>query len=125
VYDFIDNRNIESLKQLEAGRKAVQAGKETGESASRINWEQKKQYERELRKFQNGIEKAEKEIEKCEKEMAEMEKIIANPALDPNKIESGEVFKNYEAQKIRLAKAEKDWEQFHLELEALERKTAG
>jgi ATP-binding cassette, subfamily F, member 3 len=122
VYDFIDHRNIESLKQLEAGRKAIQADRETGESASRQNWEQKKQYERELRKLQNGIEKAEKEIEKCEKEMAEMEKIIANPALDPNKIESGEVFKNYEAQKIRLAKAEKDWEQFHLELEALEKK---
>lgn len=125
VYDFIDHRNIESLKQLEAGRKAVQAGKESGESASRQNWEQKKLYERELRKLQNGIEKAEKEIEKCEKEMAGLEKIIANPALDPQRIESGEVFKNYEAQKIRLAKAEKDWEQFHLELEALERKAEG
>ncbi|MBW6499009.1 MAG: ATP-binding cassette domain-containing protein [Bacteroidales bacterium] len=122
VYDFIDHRNIESLKQLEAGRKAIQADRETGESASRQNWEQKKQFERELRKLQNGIEKAEKEIERCEKEMAELEKIIANPALDPQRIESGEVFKNYETQKICLAKAEKDWEQYHLDLEVLEKK---
>ncbi len=125
VYDFIDHRNIESLKQLEAGRKAIQADRETGESASRQNWEQKKQFERELRKLQNGIEKAEKEIERCEKEMAELEKIIANPALDPQRIESGEVFKNYQAQKIRMANAEKEWEQFHLELEVLEKKQQG
>lgn len=122
VYDFIDHRNIESLKQLEAGRKAMASEKETGISENRQNWEQKKQYERELRKLQQGIEKAEKVIEACEKEMTEMEKIIANPALNPALIESGEVFRKYEAQKIRLAKAEKEWEQFHLELESFENK---
>ncbi|MEE4178722.1 MAG: ATP-binding cassette domain-containing protein [Bacteroides sp.] len=122
VYDFIDHRNIESLRQLEAGRKAVAEERETGNSESRQNWEQKKQYERELRKLQQGIEKAEKEIEACEKEMAELEKIIANPSLNPAVIESGEVFKKYETQKNRLSKAEKDWEQFHLELESLEGK---
>lgn len=122
VYDFIDHRNIESLKQLEAGRKVAASEKETGISENRQNWEQKKQFERELRKLQQGIEKAEKEIEVCERDMAELEKIIANPSLNPPMIESGEVFTKYEAQKNRLTKAEKEWEQFHLELESLEGK---
>lgn len=125
VYDFIDHRNIESLRQLEAGRRAASADRDSGISESRQNWEQKKQYERELRKLQQGIERAEKEIEACEKEMAVLEKIIADPSLNPSMIESGEVFSQYEAQKNRLSKAEKDWEQFHLELEALEGKDNG
>ena len=120
VYDFIDHRNIESLRQLEAGRKAASADRDSGISESRQNWEQKKQYERELRKLQQGIERTESEIEACEKEMAALEKIIADPSVNPEMLENGKVFSQYEAQKNRLAKAEKEWEQFHLELEALE-----
>jgi ATP-binding cassette subfamily F protein 3 len=125
VYDFIDYRSIESLKQLEAGKKVARAEKENGESANRQSWEQKKQYERELRKLQNGIEKAEKEIEYCEREMAGQEKIIADPSINPAMIESGEVFEKYEALKIRLVKAEKQWEQLHFELEKLEKNSEG
>lgn len=125
VYDFIDHRNIESLRQLEAGRKSdanEKADKETVGSPSRQSWEQKKQNERELRKLQHSIEKTEKEIENCEKEMAILEKIIANPGLNPELIEGGRVFEKYEKLKGLLLKAEKHWEQLHLELESFERR---
>lgn len=120
VYDFIDRRNIESLKQLETSRKAIQAEKEKSESASRLNWEQKKQLERELRKLQNAIEATEKIIETCEREIASIEIIISDPVRNPAGIESGEVFERYSELKKQLEKAEKNWEQFHNDLEALE-----
>lgn len=120
IYDFIDSRRIESLTALEAATR--KNGKNTDKSSEgRLSYEQKKDYERELRRLERKIDECEQTIEKLEKEAAALEEIIANPSLDPKKVETGEVFSMYEKLKQQMAEKEKEWEQALLAKEEMEK----
>ena len=120
IYDFIDSRRIESLTALEAATR--KNGKNTDKSSEgRLSYEQKKDYERELRRLERKIDECEQTIEKLEKEAAALEEIIANPSLDPIKVETGEVFSMYEKLKQQMAEKEKEWEQALLAKEEMEK----
>ncbi len=117
IYDFISARRIESLNALEA---VSEKTKQSGEKASvgRRSYEQKKEYERELRRLQRHVADCEKAIESLEKEVTRLEEMIANPSLNKEKVDSGEVFSEYEHIKERLRQHEAEWEAAHLALES-------
>lgn len=119
IYDFISARRIESLSALEA---VTDKTKQSSEKASdgRRSYEQKKGHERELRRLQRRIDDSEKAIETLEKEVARLEEVIANPSLNKEKVDSGEVFSEYEQIKDRLRQHEAEWEAAHLALESFE-----
>ncbi|TVR41376.1 MAG: ABC transporter ATP-binding protein [Bacteroidia bacterium] len=120
IYDFISARRIESLTALEAATR--KNGNNTDKSSEgRLSYEQKKEYERELRRVERKITDCEKTIERLEKEAAALEEIIANPSLDPEKVESGEVFSIYERLKKQIAEKEEEWEQALLAKEEMEK----
>ena len=120
IYDFIETRNIETLTQLEQKTKPAQTTKGEQSAENKQSWEQKKQQERELRKLQKQVTAAEKAIEALEKEIAGMEVLIADPALDPGRLQDGELYASYEKAKKQLKQQEKLWEDASHALEAFE-----
>jgi ATP-binding cassette, subfamily F, member 3 len=117
IYDFIQTRNIESLSELEVKENKGGAGSKPDELANKVQWEKKKQFDREQRKLENRITQCEKEITRLEQEISRLESIIANPTLDPKGIESGAVFASYDKAQKSLKEQEAAWEQAHGELE--------
>jgi ATP-binding cassette, subfamily F, member 3 len=120
IYDFIDSRNIKALSELEQAAKA--RGKDQGatDSESKLQWEKRKEYERELRKMNKLVEKCEKEMESLESRIKKAENVIANPADHPAVTLNDEFYKNYTSLKKDLASHEKLWEELHIKLEELE-----
>lgn len=113
---FLEHRNLEHLKTLEAIAKTKQIeNKET--SQNKINYEQRKQWDREKRKISSQIEKCETEIERLESEIKKLDVILSNT---PDYQEQLELFKQYSIFKQQLEEATLQWEEW---LEKLEKMT--
>ena len=120
IYDFISTRQIDSLTALEAKTSRTRAGRGPDQSSEgRQAYEEKKGFERTLRRLKKRIQDCEDQIESLETETRQIEAIIANPALDKKRVESGEIFETYERLKRRLQQLEEAWEADQLELEQL------
>lgn len=120
IYDFIESRNIQALSDLEMVRKAASAGSSSPESENKIQWERKKETEREIRKLQNRIAQCEQHIETLEERIKKAEEVISNPADHPEDFNSDEFYQNYSGLKQELQKKEEEWEELQLSLEKLE-----
>ena len=118
IYDFISARRIDSLSALEAKKKEDKATAGSL-SDSRRSYEQKKEHERKLRKLQKMIARCEDEIEKLEEKASRLEAVIADPSMDQAKVNSGEVFSEYESIRARIREQEALWEKYQMELEEL------
>ncbi len=118
IYDFISNRRIESLAELEAAKKQ-QIKSTAGPSATKTSYEEKKARERDIRKLEKLVTRAEEAIEKLETRASQLEAIIADPLLDHEKIQSGEVFQEYDKVKKQLRQLEAEWEDAQTKLEVL------
>lgn len=120
IFEYLEHRKMEDLKELEQGKGTTSQTKETQVSENKLNYEKSKEAEKELRKIRNRIEKAEKEIEKIEEEIANMDSMLA----DPNQIEKlskdQSFYDKYEEKKTLLTKTMQEWETLCLELEEKE-----
>jgi len=119
IYDFISSRRIESLAELEAAKKQQQIRSAAGSSANKISYEEKKARERDIRKLEKLVSRAEEAIEKLEARALQLEAIIADPAMDQDKVQSGEVFQEYDEVKKQLQQLESEWEDAQTKLEVL------
>lgn len=117
IYDFLETRRIDTLDQLGNSRKEEAAGATAEVSQNKINYEKKKQQERELRKINSRIEKVEQEIESIESEIAGIDRMLASPEAHTASLADGSVYRHYESLKSSLASAMEQWELLHLELE--------
>ena len=122
IYDFINQRNIRSLKELEAATVQLTKNSDTEAKLTRTEWEQNKQYVREKRRLQQSIEKIEKEIASKEAEILSLEAQIAESHTQFDQTAHSPLFETYDQAKKQLGKAEKTWEQLHIELEAFNNK---
>jgi ATP-binding cassette, subfamily F, member 3 len=120
IYDFIENRNIQALSDLEQVRKNTASSNNVTESDNKVQWERKKETEKEIRKIQNQIARVENRIAEMEDEIQNAEKMISNPAEFPGVMNNDDFYKNYTALKNGLQALEKEWEELHLKLEKFE-----
>jgi ATP-binding cassette, subfamily F, member 3 len=120
IYDFIENRNIQALSDLEQVRKNTGSSNNVTESDNKAQWERKKETEKEIRKIQNQIARVENRIAEMEDEIQNAEKMISNPAEFPGVMNNDDFYKNYTALKNGLQALEKEWEELHLKLEKFE-----
>ncbi|HRZ48149.1 MAG TPA: ABC-F family ATP-binding cassette domain-containing protein, partial [Bacteroidales bacterium] len=95
VYDFLEVRNIENLRALEAGNRNNSPQREAMPSENKLRYVQKKEEERELRKKKNEIGRIENEIEKMEAERHSIEKILAEPEANSAILNDGKLFSRY------------------------------
>ena len=116
VYDFLQSRKMEHLNELNAKKTVTRGNTSQQPSTNKLNFEQRKQREREIRKLKNKIKKTETEIEQLETVLAE----ITNSMAKPENATNQEIFNTFQENKIALEKLMTNWEKLHTELENME-----
>jgi ATP-binding cassette subfamily F protein 3 len=122
IYDFLESRKIQALSQLEAGQKTTIPEELKKVSANKVNWEKRKDFEKELRKIQNLIAKSESEIARLEAEIKITEEMLIQPEKFKDKVLGNQLYNEYEKWKGLLDKEMKSWENLHTDLEKLEKR---
>lgn len=119
IYDFLQYKKIENLRELERTTVVVQLNKSTEDdkqaSENKLSYEARKELNRKIRKAEKTVEEAEKNIEKLEAQIAETEKAL----LLPGNASDVEFLKNYDKLKRELEQRMYEWELLSEELEEL------
>ncbi|MBN2812670.1 MAG: ABC-F family ATP-binding cassette domain-containing protein [Bacteroidales bacterium] len=122
IYDFLNRKNISSLKELER-KSAVTSTQDPGEgSSNKKAFFNKKEHDREVRKIETQIEKTELLISDLEKEIASFEKTIADPSADAERMSSPGFYDRYNYLQNELKQQMTAWEQLQIDLETLKSK---
>ncbi len=115
VYDFIEARKIENLRELErAAKSATGMQKTQNVSSQKQQYEKKKVAEKELRKVFNQLKSCEQEIESLEQELATMDSMLADPGNFKEQLAQDDFFPRYSRKKKKLEEAMDKWEEVHL-----------
>jgi len=118
IYDFLEHRKFENLKQLEFAKKEDKV-KEISLSDNKIVWEKKKQLEKDQRKLNSQIIRSEEKIGQIETEMKKLDELLSNPKSYTKETNYFELSKQYDQLKLDLEKEMKLWEELHNNLEKL------
>lgn len=119
IYEFLERRKLESLKDLERKADSSEENNENSDSLNKRRYEEKKNFERKLRKLENKLSRIESQIEGMEKEMENINSRLS----EPENISDNELFKSYASIKKGMDLKMKDWETVNLELESLKKKS--
>jgi ATP-binding cassette subfamily F protein 3 len=81
IYDFLQNKKIDSLRELEisTAKKQENSEQEKEISENKLSYEARKELNKKIRKAEKDVEQAESAVEKLETELAEMTKELENP----------------------------------------------
>ncbi len=117
---FLESRRLEHLKDLEEKKKKAADGQQKGVSENKINYEKRKQLDRDKRKIQSRIEKCEEEMMALEEQIEEYDQMMAEPEKHQKRINDGSLYKEYDALKKKLEEVTENWEEWHSKLEEIE-----
>ena len=118
VNDFLEAKKVACFSEYEKWKKRNQVAlpKETEakeETESRMSFEERKQWNREIKKAEQQIERWEKEIAGWEEKIAEMESHMAEG-------QTGEqLYKDYDEARKTLDRCMEEWEQAQEKLESI------
>ena len=90
-------------------------------SDNKLNYEKRKQQEREIRKQSAKVEKAEQDIESIENEIARYDQLLADPETHKDAGKSTRLYQEYQGLKKELELKMEEWEQAHELLEAMQK----
>lgn len=116
IYDFLQKKKIESLKELEINNKARNVEKETqlkSLSSTGLNYEQQKEISKSISRLEKKIIKTEEKISILEAKIHEINNLLSSS----EKLDDHSVFNQFEQVKMSLEKAMENWENEHEELE--------
>ena len=120
IYDFLNKRKLENLKELETQKERERTEKsDAGNTDRKQEWLNRKEQEKIVRKVTSQIEKVEASISSLETQIAEKDTILCNPS---NACINDDFFAEYEGLKAKLNKTMHKWEQLHYELDILQEK---
>lgn len=119
IYEFLRRKKIESMKELE--RKNTPFNTEVKapkiEEAEKVNFEERKEINKNISRIEKSIEKTEKEISDLEKRIEMMDKTLENAdGTDP------EIFRKYDRMKKDLENKMYEWEVLNEQLGELKAK---
>ncbi len=118
IYDFLETRKMQHLRELEqSGR--IQERISEPVSARKVEWEQKKQQEKEARKLSGRISRCEQNIHTLEEEIKILESKLGDPENNQQQIADGSLYRDYQGKKAALNGQMEIWESLHLELEKI------
>ena len=116
VYEFLEKKRIENIKQWESNKKPEEVKVEVVEQKSadvpELSFEEKKEINKQISRVEKSIAASEEEINQLEVKLEEMDAVLAQPE-NPDLT----LFDKYEATKQSLEKVMEQWEEYHLELE--------
>jgi ATP-binding cassette subfamily F protein 3 len=116
IYDFLEKKKIESLKELEINtnaRKTEKINNTKINSLQEISFHEQKEISKTISRLEKQVEKTEAEIQAIEHESAELDRLLSSS----EKLEDHTIFDKYELLKIKLKAAMEEWEKRHEELE--------
>jgi ATP-binding cassette subfamily F protein 3 len=116
IFEFLDRKKIESLKELEAKKVTKQVAsnfQKKQKIENNLSFEQKKEISRNISRFEKLVNNTEEKIARLEYEIEEMDKLLSSTET----IEDTSVFSKYDKLKEQLHKTMEDWELQHEELE--------
>ncbi|MDY6326050.1 MAG: ABC-F family ATP-binding cassette domain-containing protein [Bacteroidales bacterium] len=108
VYDFLNQRRIESLNVL-SSRNVSDKVQNAPKSSNKALWEEKKLRESDDRKRKNRLKKIEETISLLQKELADIEARLADPESNAEEIASGELYQRYQSVKDSIEENEMEW----------------
>jgi ATP-binding cassette subfamily F protein 3 len=116
IYDFLEKKKIESLKELEINnnsRKTEKVNNTKINTVQEISFQEQKEISRTISRLEKQVEKTEAEIQVIENEITELDRLLSSP----EKLEDHTIFDKYEILKKQLRTAMEEWEKQHEELE--------
>jgi ATP-binding cassette, subfamily F, member 3 len=117
IYDYLDSRKLESLKQLELQKKNSKLNNENNISDNKQQYEKKKEFDRELRKLTGQVSRMEEEIAATEKEIEDIDNKLADPDHYPGLINDQKIYREYNSLKENLVKLLAEWEKLSAQLD--------
>jgi ATP-binding cassette subfamily F protein 3 len=115
IYDFLEEKKMKELDDLNKKMKSMPA--ETNISQGKLDYETKKQNDREIKRIEREIKKIEEQIESLENEIAEMDAVMSSPTDYPNINIDNAWYSSYGEKKERLQELMNQWEEKQMELE--------
>ena len=109
VYDFLQQRKIETLNELQRNVAVSSNGGDKAVSSNKESYEQRKAQEAADRKKKNRMRKLEDEIEQLQQQVAEIEAKLEQPDRFADEIASGELYRAYDVAKQQLEEKEMEW----------------
>ncbi|MDT8308485.1 MAG: ABC-F family ATP-binding cassette domain-containing protein [Bacteroidales bacterium] len=120
VYDFLEKRKIEHLKQLEKKKRATNNQKNAPEK--KTDYLKKKELEKTIRKLSNRIANIEASIADTERNQQVLETKLANPLQNKEEVEQKDFYGTYAANERLIKDLMEEWETLHSFLEEAKRK---
>ncbi len=117
VKDFLDKRKLDHLNELNTGLNAGSQQKNKEISQNKIDYELKKEKDKEVRKIQSRINKLEEEIANLEAETEKMDTQLSQPEAHATVVSDSAFFQKYEQTKKQLKSKMDEWELALMELE--------
>lgn len=114
IYDFLEEKKLKELDDLNKKQKTQST--ENQISQSRINFELKKQNDREIKRIEREIKKIEEQIESVENDISEMDNVMSYPDSFPNINVDNNWYQTYAEKKDLLQNLMDQWETKQLEL---------
>ena len=115
IYDFLEEKKLKELDDLNKKQKSQPV--ESKVSQGKIDYELKKQNDRETKRIERDIKKLEEQIESLENEIAEMDKIMSSPSDFPDVNIDNAWYDSYGKKKDQLQNLMNQWEDKQMELE--------
>jgi len=115
IYDFLRKKKIDNLREIERKDAGVRKSQDTGISANKQRYLEKKEYDRNLRKLRKKSEDSEAEIEKIETEIADLDIIMGQPGRLAEEMQ--EYYIKYQELKGKLSEEMNRWEQYTHDVE--------
>ena len=118
VYEFLQKRKMESLRELELATPEKKIKKEVVKEVVAVSFDDRKEINRMINRTEKQISEAEWQISKLEEEIAGMDKMLADPAT----MDNSTLFERYGASKKQVEASMKEWESLNEELKVWEAK---
>ena len=118
VYEFLQKRKLESLRELEAASPEKKVKKEVVREVVAVSFDDRKEINRMINRIEKQVSEAEWQISKLEEDIAGMDKMLA----DPSTMDDSSLFNRYGVAKKQVESAMKEWEALNEELKDWENK---
>ena len=115
IYDFLEEKKMKELDDLNKKMKSQPV--ENKVSQSKLDYEAKKQNDREIKRIEREIKKIEEQIESMEMEIAEMDAVMSSPTDHPHISIDNAWYSSYGEKKDKLQDLMNQWEEKQMELE--------
>ena len=115
IYDFLEEKKMKELDDLNRKMKSQPADNKV--SQSKLDYEAKKQNDREIKRIEREIKKIEEQIESMEMEIAEMDAVMSSPTDHPHISIDNAWYSSYGEKKDKLQDLMNQWEEKQMELE--------